>query len=175
MPKILNFTPEWLSSSPALDLFKPTPTDGPRETHYSSSNGFYSGNKRSAKPGPRRTIAHRNSEVFIAVGKEIRWADVVYLKEKHEEKKAAQEHGRSRRRDSNSSEDDPRRAQGYRVCCSCFTLQQKLMMADYQNTSCRGHTTTCYFAAWKLHCYPNDAYRTYCTPTRTFTFDCYGC
>ncbi|KUJ19315.1 uncharacterized protein LY89DRAFT_488387 [Mollisia scopiformis] len=114
MPKIVSFTPEWLSSPPASELFKPTATDGPRES-FNSSNGFYSSSKRSTKPGPRRTIARRGTEVFIAVGKEIRWADLIYLKETHEDKKAARDHGRSRRRDSSDSEDEIHRAEGYRT------------------------------------------------------------
>lgn len=31
--------------------------------------------------GPNRTIAHRGSEVFVVVGKQIRWADLPSLKD----------------------------------------------------------------------------------------------
>ncbi|KAI0597672.1 nuclear pore complex protein An-Nup82 [Biscogniauxia sp. FL1348] len=75
MPKIKSYTPAWLSSpSPGHDLFTPSSSDG------------YSVPKTITKPGPRRTIARRGTEVFIAVGREIRWADFVYLKERWQEK-----------------------------------------------------------------------------------------
>lgn len=70
MPKILSYTPEWLSRpSPGYHLFAPKQTDG---------NGVVA---RRPEPGQRRTIATRGSEIFVAVGNEIRWADLVNLKE----------------------------------------------------------------------------------------------
>lgn len=67
--------------------------------------------------GPRRTIARRGTEVFIAVGKEIRWADLVYLKEAWEGKQENQRSflkGRQSRYGDESDEEEPT-AQGYRV------------------------------------------------------------
>lgn len=70
MPKVLSYTPDWLSRpSPGYQLFAPKPNSG---------NG-YASKKRDA--GPRKTIATRGSEIFVAVGHEIRWADLVNLKE----------------------------------------------------------------------------------------------
>lgn len=115
MPKILSYTPEFLSSgTPGEALFKPTPANGSGAS-FSSSHGFYSSSKRAGKPGPRRTIARRSGEVFIAVGKEIRWADLSYLKDAHEDRKFAKGHGRSRRRDSDGSQNLEGHAQGYRT------------------------------------------------------------
>src|SRR5438045_5155918 len=45
-----------------------------------STIGFLS-SKRRPISGPRRTIAHRGTEIFVAVGKEIRWADLARLKD----------------------------------------------------------------------------------------------
>lgn len=69
MPKILSKTPAWLCNpAPASELFT-TP-----------------GGNHSQTLGPRRTIAQRGSEVFIAIGHEIRWAELSYLKNEWEAK-----------------------------------------------------------------------------------------
>ncbi|KAI0145967.1 hypothetical protein F4776DRAFT_385990 [Hypoxylon sp. NC0597] len=100
MPKIKSYTPAWLlPPSPGHDLFVPNPNDAHSASSYTS--------KDISKNGPRRTIARRGTEVFIAVGKEIRWADLLYLKERWEEKRAVARGGiRIKREDSNSSDDD---------------------------------------------------------------------
>ncbi|KAI1393538.1 uncharacterized protein F4822DRAFT_15995 [Hypoxylon trugodes] len=81
MPKIKSYTPAWLlAPSPGHDLFVPNTNETPTTSTFTS--------KVSSRDGPRRTIARRGTEVFIAVGKEIRWADLVYVKERWEEKQA---------------------------------------------------------------------------------------
>ncbi|KAI1144039.1 hypothetical protein F5Y05DRAFT_15131 [Hypoxylon sp. FL0543] len=100
MPKIKSYTPAWLlPPSPGHDLFAPNANDAHNTPSYTS--------KAIARLGPRRTIARRGTEVFIAVGKEIRWADLVYLKERWEEKQAEARGGfRVKREGSSSSGDD---------------------------------------------------------------------
>jgi len=81
MPKIKAYTPAWLSSpSPGHQLFAPNADDAHNVPSYPSIGANIQ--------GPRRTIVRRGTEVFIAVGKEIRWADLVYLKERWQEKAA---------------------------------------------------------------------------------------
>ncbi|KAK3995953.1 hypothetical protein QBC44DRAFT_4374 [Cladorrhinum sp. PSN332] len=81
MPKIKSFAPSWLNQpSPGHKLFEPSSDDG------KSSTSLVYGKK--LKPGPRRTIANRGIEIFVAVGKEIRWGDLVDLKESWETKQA---------------------------------------------------------------------------------------
>ncbi|KAJ9155120.1 Nucleoporin NUP82 [Pleurostoma richardsiae] len=76
MPKIKSFTPSWLSQpSPGHSLFAASSED------LRSSVFSPYGSKKKSKPGPRRTIARRGTEVFVAVGREVRWGDLVYLKE----------------------------------------------------------------------------------------------
>ncbi len=79
MPKIKSFAPGWLNEpSPGHKLFE-QPTDDsklPAALAYS----------RKGKAGPRRTIAHRGTEVFVAVGKQIRWGDLAHIKESWENK-----------------------------------------------------------------------------------------
>jgi nucleoporin NUP82 len=70
MPKVLSYTPEWLSRpSPGYHLFAPKQTTG---------NGVAAKKKDL---GPRKTLATRGSELFVASGHEIRWTDLVNLKE----------------------------------------------------------------------------------------------
>ncbi|KAK2593767.1 hypothetical protein QQS21_008528 [Conoideocrella luteorostrata] len=76
MPKVKSYAAPWLSNSntPGHQLFGPS-----AETIRSRTLSPVS--KNSSIPGPRRTIARRGTEVFAAVGKDIRWADLAYLKD----------------------------------------------------------------------------------------------
>lgn len=105
MPEINSFNPSWLSSGqPGHEIFLPSTKD--------LKSSSYSNSKKAAKSGPRRTIARRETEVFIAVGKEIRWADLVYLKDAYEDGQERRRGSRSRGEPSQYEEDH---AQGYRV------------------------------------------------------------
>ncbi|KAI1744010.1 hypothetical protein F4680DRAFT_327004 [Xylaria scruposa] len=99
MPKIKAYTPAWLSSpSPGHQLFAPNPNDAQNISSYAS--------RAVSTAGPRRTIATRGTEVFIAVGKEIRWADLVYLKERWQEKAAQGRGGVHIKREDSDEIDD---------------------------------------------------------------------
>jgi nucleoporin NUP82 len=115
MPDIVSYTPAWLSN-PSLghEIFtpaRPKHVDG-RAPSTSISGGS---SKYNANPGPKRTIARRGAEVFVAVGKEIRWADLVYVKELYEVKLDRKARGKRAEdsSDDGSSNDDA--AEGYRV------------------------------------------------------------
>lgn len=83
MPKILSYTPAWLTHpSMGHEIF--TPSSSTYETPVSQLKYTNGSMKDANKPGPRRTIAHRGSEVFVAVGKQIRWADLVNVQAMHE-------------------------------------------------------------------------------------------
>ncbi|ORY69865.1 nuclear pore complex protein An-Nup82 [Pseudomassariella vexata] len=72
MPKIKSYTPAWLSQpSPGHRLFAPS-SEQPRSSLASAS---------VPRLAPRRTIARSGSQIFVAVGKEVRWADLIELKE----------------------------------------------------------------------------------------------
>lgn len=76
MPKVISYTPDWLSgNSPAQGIFSPT------ESQRGSLQALSEAAKRKSRSGPRRVIARRGTEIFVAVGKEIRWGDLVQLKE----------------------------------------------------------------------------------------------
>ena len=73
MPRIKSFAPGWLNHpAPGHNLFALTPEDNTQP----ASVLF-----KKTKPGPRRTIARRGTEIFVAVGKQIRWGDLALLKE----------------------------------------------------------------------------------------------
>ncbi|KAF3770227.1 hypothetical protein M406DRAFT_35678 [Cryphonectria parasitica EP155] len=91
MSKIRSYTPSWLSRpAPGHNLFQASQED----INASASS------RRKMRPGPRRTIARRGTEVFVAVNREIRWGDLVYLKESWAEKPAST---RIKREDSNGN------------------------------------------------------------------------
>jgi nucleoporin NUP82 len=104
MPKIKSFAPSWLNEpSPAHKLFEQPADDAriPAALPYG----------KKQKPGPRRTIARRGTEVFVAVGKQIRWGDLAYLKESWETKHTRA--GASPGCDEEHADDDG--TEGYRV------------------------------------------------------------
>ena len=156
MPKITSYTPTWLSKpNPGHDIFVPSPQsmDHPSLSAGASGQGI-------GKPGPRRTIAQRGTEVFIAVGKEIRWADLVYLKEAWEDKQQRQKtSGKGKSRDNQFQSDH---AQGYRVSHQNFLVIPKLTFPDDQNSSSRRNTTANNISQLQLHGDSYDTYGSYC-------------
>lgn len=77
MPKVKSYSAAWLSkNAPGHRLFEPS-SDASRSRGLDSALG----NKKKSVAGPRRTIARRGTEVFVAVGRELRWGDLAYLKD----------------------------------------------------------------------------------------------
>lgn len=73
MPKVKSYSAPWLAkNAPGHQLFEPI-ADLARPQALST--------KTQHQPGPRRTIARWGTQVFVAVGKEIRWGDLAYIKE----------------------------------------------------------------------------------------------
>lgn len=70
MPRVSSYTPSWLSRpSAGFDLFALPAGAKPAS------------GASAAVHGPRKTIAQRGTELFVAVENEIRWTDLVWLKE----------------------------------------------------------------------------------------------
>lgn len=95
MPKVLAYTPEWLSrNNPGFQLFntaQPTQaqTQAQTQSRRRGSIQLENGNgSNSDYVGPDKTVARRGTEIFTVVGKHIRWADLSMLKENFEEQKA---------------------------------------------------------------------------------------
>lgn len=82
MPKVRTFAPAWLNvPSPGHKLFEQPIDDSKLPAALAHSKKW--------KPGPRRTVANRGTEVFVAVGKQIRWGDLSLLKESWENQSRA--------------------------------------------------------------------------------------
>ncbi|TGO33310.1 hypothetical protein BHYA_0253g00070 [Botrytis hyacinthi] len=113
MPQVLGYTPTWLSKpNPGHEIFTAKPTG----IQTAPGASYNPNEKKTNKLGPKRTIARRGTEIFIAVGKEIRWADLVYLKETWENKQENQRSflkGKSRVEEEVEAEENV--ARGYRT------------------------------------------------------------
>lgn len=71
MPTVVEYTPAWLSRpSPGFDLFSSRLTE-----KFTKENRIQ---RRTA--GPLRTITRRNAEIIVAVDNELRWSDLVLLR-----------------------------------------------------------------------------------------------
>ncbi|KAH7313385.1 hypothetical protein B0I35DRAFT_355513 [Stachybotrys elegans] len=113
MPKVKSYSASWLAkNAPGHQLFEPS-ADTLRSRTFSPT---YS-SKKNQTPGPRRTIARRGTEFFVAVGREIRWGDLAYLKEEWSKTKASSS-PRIKREDSLHSietSDEAMSAAGFRM------------------------------------------------------------
>lgn len=119
MPKVKSYSSAWLSNNnaPGRQLFEPS-------AEAIRSRALSPPSKTRSTLGPRRTIARRGTEVFVAVGKEIRWADLAYLKDEWSTRQPRGRTGtrsagaRIKREDSIQSIDDGEMdaSPGLRVC-----------------------------------------------------------
>lgn len=108
MPKILERDPAWLSRpTPGSRLFQP---EGESKAQRSPDIRY---------EGPLRKVAHRGTELFVAVGNELRWSELGLLKD------AGEDHERKHSRlfDAKAEQEDGQRA--YRVCCYPKVVIQK--------------------------------------------------
>lgn len=103
MPKIISYTPAWLSRpSTGFDLFA---GQGVSQEEQTRSSQTQAGNSTAAYQqylGPRSLIARRGTEVFVVGGNTIRWADLAMLKDDWESRVASRS---SRNRRSQSPRD----------------------------------------------------------------------
>lgn len=94
MPKVKCYSAAWLAkNATGHQLFEPSP-EAARSRALASP---YASKKKPVVQGPRRTIARRGTEVFVAVGKEIRWGDLAYIKEEWTNNPARDRRGSSAR------------------------------------------------------------------------------
>lgn len=121
MPKVLAYTPEWLSrNNPGFQIFNtPRPTLTQTQARQEGSIQLENINGSSSDyVGPDKTIARRGAEVFTVVGKHIRWADLSTLKENFGEQKATPSKppkSAGPRTDAQVEKDGPEDG-SYRVC-----------------------------------------------------------
>lgn len=128
MPKVLAYTPEWLSrNNPGFQLFNNAqPTQAQAQARQRSPVQAEDGRgSNSDYVGPNKTIARRGAEIFTVVGKHIRWADLSMLKENFEEQKATPSKAPKStgpRSDTQVEKDGPEDG-SYRVCKYLVRMQ----------------------------------------------------
>lgn len=85
MPKVIGYTPPWLSRpSPGAKIFS---DPAPQSPSSPSKRSSYLTTPPSSTDyqGPRRLVATRGTEIFTVVGNKIRWADLVSVRDEWED------------------------------------------------------------------------------------------
>ena len=159
MPKVLSYTPPWLSRpEPGFHLFNPS-QGALSSSHKERRGSEYPSNGRSTKPyhGPTKVIAHRGTDVFVAVDNKLRWSDLCMLKDDYDEKEAIRKQKRQGRKSGQGSDQEDSRAveadgtaSGYIVSSTCgiITLAHHCEGATSQHR--REDTATISLAQRKL-------------------------
>ena len=133
MPRVLKRNPTWLSRpAPGFDMFTP-----PLDSRQSSPQ-----TEKLACIGPRRTIAKRGTEIFVAVGNTIRWADLPTLKDDFSSAEDLNSTPSKIRGKSQSQEDSPPEGNGYRVSMVPTACYNILTSSDSQGRGCTRANTT---------------------------------
>ena len=115
MPRVLSYTPPWLAhGTTGCAMF--TPKSVEQQTGRPSSNS--SSEATPQFKGARRSIAQRGTEVFVAVGNTIRWADLALLKDEWGAKHGKEKLRTSQMRngaESTEQDEDPIESLGFKV------------------------------------------------------------
>jgi nucleoporin NUP82 len=144
MPKILSYTPPWLSRpSPGSKIFS-DPRGHVSQTSTSnrtSQLGSPNGVKQDENyQGPRRLLASRGTEIFSVVDNKIRWADLARVKSDWDEQAGTQEaHGGAGLTQKRNGASAP-----YRVgcICQCWSIDDFTDPSDSYSSSLSKNTTT---------------------------------
>lgn len=84
MPKRIGETPPWLCRpSPGSRIFSDPIQNVPSSPTKSGKSNIGSG--LTELPGPKRLIAQRGTEIFVAVGNKVRWADLAQVKDRYDD------------------------------------------------------------------------------------------
>ena len=86
MPKAISQTPSWLSRpSPGARIFSDPSTQSPTSPSKRNPQAPSNSSEPSSFYSPKRVIAQRGTEIFVAVGNKIRWADLATVKDNWED------------------------------------------------------------------------------------------
>ncbi|EAW06355.1 uncharacterized protein ACLA_080390 [Aspergillus clavatus NRRL 1] len=95
MPKLISYTPPWLSRpAPGASLFSTTSTKKPS----------YLPENEAEYTGPTRVLARRGNEVFTVVNNQIRWANLTRLKDLWQQQSKSKKGSSGQQPDEESSE-----------------------------------------------------------------------
>lgn len=160
MPKVIGYTPPWLSrpSAGAKVFLDPAPQSPASPSKRSS----YLGAPPSTEyQGPRRLVASRGTEIFTVVGNKIRWADLSLVKDEWEENTHAgnSQFGLSRSADAASEQ------QVYRVCPKGGVLVMRLTMSDPGCVYLLPNSTDCRLSVRHFSRYRYRTHRSYRSAT----------
>lgn len=91
MPKVIGYTPAWLSKpSPGAQVFSDPEPQSPASPSKRSSYFGSNAPPQQTFDKTRRLIANRGTEVFTVVGNKIRWADLSRVKDEWDERNHGQ-------------------------------------------------------------------------------------
>jgi hypothetical protein len=162
MPKILSYTPPWLSRpSPGSQAF----TRSENRDRSPQKRGSHQGSparesSSQAYYGPRRLLARRGTEIFVVVENQIRWLDMRRVKNAWEEQA---EKGTS----NGSPQQQDEKQSRYRVCdCLPIYATCRLTLTDSECASLSADTPANSISVRQLSRYPDRAYGAYCNTTR---------
>ena len=175
MPKIISYTPPWLSRpEPGSQLF--ASSHGTLSSPHREPRGSGNASNKNANGtgrqylGPTRTIARRGTEVFVAVDNEIRWSDLTMLKDNYDDAEQTRKQT-GRRREAEKEEDgdnsEAKRYDSYRVCRSTAQLSIILLTASpgLKILHIGANTATLYLSEWGPPCHRHLSYYPRCRST----------
>lgn len=152
MPRVLSYTPSWLSRpSAGFDVFAVK-----QEALANGSSKSSKSSKHADFNVPSKTIACRGTEVFVAVGNEIRWSDLAWLKEIEEDRTKSGEFTSGK--------------QGYRVSAGCPECNFMLTRPGPQSKHPRRDQAIGHLAARRLSSRSDNLYRPRYLPTQPGSF-----
>ena len=143
MPRILSHTPAWLSEAASrFKLF----SENAATNHAENRNAELGKHGKTSSSCPRRVIASRGSEVFVATGKTIKWADLASWKSAWESK-AAPRYQNGKRQTSVEPDDESQDGPSYKVRSPiCVTALPLKRVGPETTIRPRAHSTTYTFA-----------------------------
>ncbi|PGH08945.1 hypothetical protein GX51_01002 [Blastomyces parvus] len=82
MPKVIDYSPPWLSRpSPGATFFLGSGSERPSQASRISKSKDAGDAREQSYLGPKRTLARRGTEVFAVVDNQIRWSNLSILKD----------------------------------------------------------------------------------------------
>lgn len=172
MPKIISYTPPWLSRpEPGSQLF--ASSQGILSSPHREARGSGNGSNKNANGtnrqylGPKRKIARRGTEIVVAVDNEIRWSDLCMLKDNYDDAERTRKHkGRRRETDNETGRDnvEGKSYDSYRVCCSMAQLSIISLTASAGITILYigADTATLHLSEREPHCHCHLSYYPRC-------------
>lgn len=172
MPKIISYTPPWLSRpSPGSQAFisiqNHDSTPSKRPSHLSSPS-----HEVVDQPyyGPHRLLARRGTEIFVVIGNQIRWTDLGMIKNNWEEQTY---HAGSRSKLLEHQHEG--QLPTYRVCQNdCSVPGIRLTWTGIGCTHLSTNTAIDNLSFRQFSGYLDGTYNTCCYFTRRFAFISWG-